>query len=259
MKKLFFILLIGSIVVGLSGCKMKQSIDTGKQEASKESRLTNIPTLDLPLRYFTNESVAWGSVNPARNTDDKNTWEFASVDGGDAYQSAPTTTITLSSEDYSQKRERLPSIKTLKKIISEAPDYESVYRDQLRDYGNIATRFLPTDSISGLRKFDVDNDGKDETILSLCGVGGNHCPHYIIVVRGQNIIFSSYAGLYNKDLAKTDTANGFYLHWTSTEGNWDDGACCTLGYKKTRFVYEDNKFIPVYEQEVKYFKVKNSE
>lgn len=223
----------------------------------------NMPVLDLPLRYFTDDSIAWGSVNTSRNSDDKNTWEYAAVDGGDAYQSFPTKTITLSSDDFSNNIEQLPPIKSMEQIIEQDVEIDApwqwLYKDQIKEYGDLATRFLPDESIDA-KKFDVDKDGKDEMIIFLCGVGGNHCPHHIIVVKDQKIIFSVSAGLTGLNISKTETGNGFYVHWVPAEGKWDDrGLCCSLGYIKTRFVYEGGKFIPVYEQEVLYMQIKNTE
>lgn len=104
-----------------------------------------------------------------------------------------------------------------------------------------------------------DKDGKDETIIFLCGVGSNHCPHRIIIVKDQEIIFSVSAGLTGLNFSKTETGNGFYMHWVPTEGKWDRGLCCPLGYVKIRFVYDKGKFLPVYEQEVLYFKIENTD
>ena len=216
------------------------------------------PSLDLPLRYFSDDSIAWVSVNTSRDSDDKNTWEHATVDGGDAYQSFPTQTITLSADDFSIKIEQLPPIKNL------GADYYDVwkqwYTEQIKEYGDLADLFWAEgDSISFAKKFDVDLDGKDELVVGLCGIGGNHCPHRIVVMKDQKIIFSVSAGLTGLDLSKTETGNGFYVHWVPTEGKWDRGLCCPLGYIKTRFVYEKGKFLPAYEQEVLYFKIKNTD
>ncbi|MEK7181022.1 MAG: hypothetical protein AAB738_01645 [Patescibacteria group bacterium] len=228
-----------------------------------DTNLSDTPSLDLPLHYFTNKSIAWGSVDTSRNSDDKNTWKYAVVDGGDAYQSFPTKTITLSTNDFSNDTEQMPPIQSMEQIlkqdIEEDTLWQWLYKEQIAEYGNIATRFLPADYITNLRKFDTDKDGKDEEIIFLCGVGGNHCPHRIVVVKDQKIIFSVSAGLTGLDLSKTETGNGFYVHWVPTEEKWDRGLCCPLGYIKTRFVYKKGKFLPAYEQEVLYFEIKNTD
>ena len=48
-----------------------------------------IPEMDLPLKYFSNNDIAWGSGD----SDDKNKMDYAVLDNG--YQSFPTDNITL--------------------------------------------------------------------------------------------------------------------------------------------------------------------
>ncbi len=231
----------------------------------------NLPTLNLPLRYFPSESFRSGTVG--KSIDDKSTWKSAAIDIG--YQSFPTTTITLSSEGYSNEIKDLPPIKSLKEALSvrlfahesEALIDVSYIRErrlaQIQEYGTLASRFLPYDNIGIMGSFDADNDGVDEMILAVCGEGGNHCPHEVIIIKGDKIIFSTRAGGTGPRIVTSDTPNGFYLQWAPWQpgdgGIWDVGLCCLPGYMKTRFVYEDGKFIPVYEQEVLYINVKNTE
>lgn len=146
----------------------------------------------------------------------------------------------------------------MKEDVEEGTPWQWLYKQEIKEYGDLATRFLPSKSVD-VKKFDVDNDGKDETIIFLCGVGGNHCPHRIVIVKDNKIVFSVSTGLTDLNISKTETGNGFYVHWVPTEGKWDRGLCCSLGYMKTRFVYDGGKFKPVYEQEVLYFKIENTE
>lgn len=119
MKKVvtFGLLLVGAIllfVVFLNSHLLTAS--QGENTATVALAVNNsddIPTLALPLRYFTDDSVVWGSVNTVRNSNDKNTWAYATIDGGDAYQSFPTKTITLSVDDFSNSNEQLPPIKSM--------------------------------------------------------------------------------------------------------------------------------------------------
>jgi hypothetical protein len=267
---IFGLLIIGAILLFAMFSNNKLSItDQSKKETANvlmSSRPDDTPTLDLPLRYFTDDSVTWGSVNTARNSDDKNTWQYAAIDGGDAYQSFPSKTITLSSDDFSNSSEQLPPIKSkeqiLKQDVEEGTPWQWLYEQEINEYGDLATRFLPSERAVDVKTFDVDRDGKDETIIFLCGVGGNHCPHRIVIVKDKKIIFSVSAGLVDLNLTKSDTGNGFYVGWTPSwdeGGKWNVGLCCTPGYRKTRFVYESKKFKPVYEQEILYFKIENTE
>lgn len=208
-----------------------------------------IPIFNIPLRYFTYDSIALGSINTTRNPDDKNTLEYAVVGGDNTHQS-----FLLSTDDFSNEIKQLPPIKKL------GADYYDVWKEwyieQIKKYGNLADRFWADGyTITWVKEFDVDSDGKVEKIVGLCSIGGNHCPHEIIVVKDNKQIFSTSAGLTGRDILKTETGNGFYVHWVPTDGKWDRGLCCTLGYQKTRFVYKDGIFMPVYEQEVLYPKV----
>jgi len=217
---------------------------------------STIPILNIPLRYFTDDSVAWGSVNTTRDSNDKNTWSFAAIDGGDAFQSFPITTITL--QDFSNESHDLSITKELKEKSYYVGPIANSYEEQVEKYGDLAIRFLAvSNAITWVKEFDVDLDGKAEKVVGLCGIDGNHCPHEIIIVKDNKQIFSTSAGLTGLDISKTDTGNGFYVQWVPTEGKWDRGLCCPLGYIKTRFVYKDGMFMPVYEQEVLYFKVEN--
>jgi len=176
------------------------------------------PILYLPLSYFAKDSIKWeGALN---------IWKMAGVDVG--YQSFPTTTVTLSENDYANKITELPILKS-------------------------------KETITTIKKFDVDGDGKDETVMGLCG-GGNHCPDKVIIVKNNKIIFSTSAGGIGPNITDTGTSNGFYIEWAPwlhDGSKWDVGLCCLPGYKKTRFVFKDEKFIPVYEQEVLYAEVRN--
>lgn len=216
------------------------------------------PELNLPLKYFSDNEIVSGSGV----SDKKNELDYAVLENG--YQSFPTTNITVPNKDYSNEIKNLPLVTSYKEIFKDTDgdgkvEWDWLYKDQIKEYGDLATRFIPEGyTIIGLEKFDVDADGKNETIISLCGTGGNHCPHQIIIVKNNKIIFTADTGLTGLDLTKNDSGNGFYMHWVPTEGKeWDTGLCCPPGYMKTRFVYENGVFKPVYEQKVLYFTVNN--
>ena len=216
----------------------------------------------FPARYFSINQIIRGSVNTERDTDNPYTWEKLIVDEG--FQSFPTTTITIDS--FSNEIEKLPPMRTMKEILDSYDGTlykKSIYTEQIEKYGTLADRFLGQDMIIDWRMFfDVDGDGQKEVILGLCRYGGNHCPHQVAIIKDNTIIFSvNAAGLTGLDLVEHPTGNGFYVHWVPTdeEQKWDQGLCCPLGYIRTRFVYENHKFKPIYEQDVWYIEIQNTE
>lgn len=183
------------------------------------------PSFIFPARYFSTDQIHGGSVNIESDTNNPYTWKELVIDEG--FHSFPTTTITLNASNFSSKRE------------------EWLLKQD--------------DEVVSKKFFDVDGDGEKETILGLCSAYGKNCPHQMIVLKDTAMIFSVYAGLIGLDLVEQETGNGFYVHWvpTGTDEKWDKGLCCPLGYVRTRFVYEDGVFKPVYEQDVWYVKVQN--
>lgn len=262
--KISFNVIVATLVIILIGTVIFFEFESQKpiQEISTDAQSENkytMPILKLPLSYFSKESIRFGSADT--KSDDEDAYTEAAIDEG--YHSFPTTTISLKSDEYNQKKEKLGSIKTDEEIYGGDTDWKDSYPEQIEKYGDLARRFLP-DTFIDVKKIDVDSDGVDESIISLCMVGGNHCPHGIIIVKGDNIIFSTSAGSVDVDIVETKTHNGFYLHWVpgsddSTDKKWSAfGLCCSPGYMKTRFVFEDGKFKPVYEQEVLFFNVENT-
>lgn len=262
-KQYKYIIIIGLFVLGFVFYWSQFKQDSKNLISDIQDREGyQIPRLSLPLRYF-KSGVTQGTINPNLDSDNTDTWDIAAI-AMDAYQSFPTTKITLSSEDYSQKIEPLPPTRSLDQIKIEEPEvwdnYLQLFDEQVKEHGDIATRFLMGDYVTNIEKFDVDLDGKEEIILSTCGTGGNHCPHKVMIIKDGKIIFSIFSYLV-LSINKSETGNGFYAHWVpwGKEGTkWDIGLCCSPGYMKTRFVYEDGKFKPVYEQEVLYFEVENT-
>lgn len=226
---------------------------------NERTKLTadTLPAIKLPIEYFAEKNIQHGSV------DDENQWNEASLDEM-VFQSYPSTTITLLNEKYSNETKSLGDKKSLDEIIKENSkcgengNEDCGFLDQIEEnyseFKDLAPYYLPYQTIV-TDKFDVDGDNQDETIVYSCGVGGNHCPHSVDIIKNQEIIFSAYSsGLRIKE---TDTNNGFYLEWRSDE-DLTGGYCCPWGYMKTRFVYENSQFIPVLEQKVNYLRVIDS-
>lgn len=87
------------------------------------------------------------------------------------------------------------------------------------------------------RKFDVDNDKKDERILS-ADIAMNHTPNLAVIVKDGFIIFKAKGA--NIGIMEVGDHNGFFL---SEAVDWNIGE-----YKATRYLYKENKFIPVWYQ-----------
>ena len=227
-----------------------------KNSINSVPTLSEIPTFVLPIKYFDDESITSGSYY---GDDSNGNMIFSSANIDEGYRSYPTTTITLK-DGYSTDKKNLPEIKTKEQILKEdanvfvADYYLELLNEQIEKYGDMANRFLFKTYIVNLEEFDVDNDGLKETIVSLCGTGGNHCPHEIIIVKNNEIIFSASKGISGLNITKTNTGNGFYMQWTNSELT-ANGFCCPLGYMKTRFIFENGEFKPIYEQEIRYIKV----
>lgn len=212
--------------------------------------------LSLPLSYFTKENLRGGSVNPEKDTDDFTTWKKAEFDGG--YRSFPTKTITFS--DYSNETDTLPSIPTDNTWQTELPD--SVFSETLKNQA-IETQLGAQLASAGLHIVEVQNtdvtgDGNPETIVSV-DTGGNHPPIGYYIIQGENIIFSGGFGtILLSGLVPSPDGNGFSLNWVADKHLEGRGLCCALGYTSTRFVFENGEFIPVYEQDNRYFEVENT-
>jgi hypothetical protein len=206
-----------------------------KGQKSEQKITQQMPILNTDPNYFADSEI-WGGTMP----DDK--WTSAIIREGSRTQ--PTTEISLEESDYNQEVIELSPIKTDKEIyIMEDNMGAEIFTEQINEFGDLARRFLPDDVIGPVEKFDVDKDGKDEQIISTCGLWGNGCPHQIVIVKDNKIIFRTGG----RDIVKTDNGNGFTLIW---QKEYKD----PYGEMRTRFVFEDGKFKPIYEQEVKYFR-----
>ncbi|MFS8159131.1 MAG: hypothetical protein ACMG6E_02750 [Candidatus Roizmanbacteria bacterium] len=97
---------------------------------------------------------------------------------------------------------------------------------------------------------DVDNDGEAERIYYV-PVAENHGAAYIQVLKGDKVFFQSKDST-NRLFEPSPSGNGFYL----IEGLNDGAGSWNIGARKTRYIYKDKKFVPVWYQEE--FKVKAS-
>jgi hypothetical protein len=198
------------------------------------------PWLNIPIKYFSDKDIQW-SDNKQKSFDDKA-----------VYQSYPTTNITI--KEYSTDIKPLSSIK-FAEVIKKIRETETVYgvkmaEDNYRDYGQLAVHFLSEYLvIEGSDDFDVDADGKKENIVTVNSLGRADGGSYTsAIIKDNKIIFSVDED--NSSIVPADTTNGFYVEWRNP--NDISPRCCEKGYIRTRFVWENNKFVPIYEQEVRY-------
>lgn len=100
--------------------------------------------------------------------------------------------------------------------------------------------------ITSYSTFDVDSDGIKEDIVETANFGGNHPPHNGYVIKNNIVIL--YIGLDAGSINQAKDGNGFYIKNPIR----DDGTslCCPNGYRRYRVIYDNNKFIPVWEQKI---------
>jgi hypothetical protein len=211
-----------------------------RQSTSTIAATNDFPTLILSPTYFLNKDIIGEEVDtasPSFATASENNWPWtsATIDSEDNYQTYPTTTITLA-DAYSSEVGATPG-----------------------PLGSMTSWYLPQDIVS-IKQFDVEGDGTKETIVYLCNANsgdGSDCPHKIEIIKGNKIVFTiSDSSIWGDiDLAPSDTGNGFYIH--SFNNALRSCNACSIGYLKTRFVYENGVFKPIYEQTVYYLNVQN--
>lgn len=96
---------------------------------------------------------------------------------------------------------------------------------------------LSTDKGWDERKFDVDDDGKEERILS-ANVAMNHTPHIALILKDNRVIFRAEGA--NIWIEDDYEGRGFTLHKTI---DWNIGESETV-----RYLPKDGGFIPVWKQ-----------
>jgi len=255
-------------------------------DTSERDDLYEFSTIQTSLRYFSKGDLSGGNIGEDGELDDQATWDYAYLGGDDTYHSFPTTTITLSKDDYSNEIRELPQAITKEKYLGLSEnytieDYRNDYKKNLHtdeffidkeptwnkvvgEFGDIGARFLSGEygnkkwSVVLEEEADVNSDEQKEKIVYLTE-DTDGFDHRILIINNQKIIFSVNG---DRDtipkITFSETKNGFYIEWVNPSKHYKDtGYCCPKGYMKTRFAFEDGKFVPVYEQEILYSKVEN--
>lgn len=152
----------------------------------------------------------------------------------------------------------------LEKIITDSKiggagfEVESdAWRDRIKDtisrFGQIARQYLPDDAITDYYEVDLDGDGTKEKLITLCGIGGNHCSDYAQVIKNNKVVFSAKldgGGAGSGDGITPAKEGGFYIEWTE-DGSFHDekgewvGLCCSVSHNKTLFQFKDGKIVPI--------------
>lgn len=211
------------------------------------------PWLDLPIKYFSINDIEWGSASAVGNEIKLESYTHAALDNKAVYQTYPTTTTTI--KKYSADIIPISTKKYIdvKKKIQEVEvnsSWMETVDENYKEYGQLAVHFLDGfQDIEMFDSFDVDDDGIKEKILGLNSVGRASGGSYnAAVVKGDKILF--YVNEDESFIVPADTPNGFYVKWRSPDD--DSARCCPGGYIKTRFVFQDGKFVPLYEQKVRF-------
>lgn len=205
----------------------------------------SFPVLPLSPEIFDQSNLAWGQTG---NTDSK-TYTSGAFNQEGAYQSYPTTAVTLPT--YTTKQTPLSTPKSVEEATS-GEFLNDAKKENYQTYGTLALSFLPDDFIATKVDADVDMDGINEQILGIGLLGGNHPPRYSLVVKGTTILFRVDNG--QPDIIPHPTKNGFTVIW-HTDKQYEKGMCCPTGEMRTRFIWKDGKFVPAWEQEIRYLQV----
>lgn len=239
--------------LGRSTTRSTQSSPTTSTQTSVKPNNQSFTWLDLSLDYFSKKDVQWGSAGKG-NGDKITDYTQAAIKNLAVYQSYPTLNSTITSYENESIPLKNSAPSEINKEISKVVSYgQPQVEDSYKQFGTLISNYLPDRYIWKTDKFDVDGDGLAETIAytNMTGAadGGSYTSD---IIKGNNIIFSVQED--NSMIIPADTSNGFYIEWGQV-GDPNAGRCCEEGIKRTRFVFKDNKFIPIYEQEIRYLKV----
>lgn len=102
---------------------------------------------------------------------------------------------------------------------------------------------LQSPSFSTFAATDVDSDGLKERIYYV-PTAMNHGTAQIWIVKNDKTIFQSREAA-NRWFIPTPSNNGFYL----LEGLQDDAGNWNAGGRKTRYIFREGKFVPIWYQD----------
>lgn len=248
-------LIIVGIVGYLAGLRQYIAISDTQEEVettadrTDEEKLTFgeeiFPPLNMPAEYFDTDKISGGA-------DQLGDTRYRVLYDADGYRSYPTTKISFFG--YSNTPEPLPPIKTDKEIHTANPEDDfmgSSKQKSIDQYGDLARRFVGKAGDGWLMHIDnvidLDNDGKKETMITLTEMGANVIGAKSIIIKDEKIIFSTEAESFS-GITPAKNGNGFYI-------TWDDNYKQRDGHSITRFIHNGEKFVPVYEQQIRYVRI----
>ena len=238
----------------INGINLCQNTTTVSEIKTNDHNST-LMTSDLKREHFDDLSTVWGSFDS--DTDTYTTEVFSTEY---SYRSRPTS-ITHEIDIVQSITDIIP-IKR-KDIIPpfgepEGPnkgaflphESEAIDHNYLT-YGELLGGYFSSQGqeIYSVNLADVNSDGLEEKLIITGQIGGNHPPNWGYIVENNTIIATTYFASGSIYAAKD--GNGFYV----VEPDYSDTPlCCPNKEIIYRVVYEDNKFIPVWEQVVNYIK-----
>ena len=239
------------VIIGLIGYEIGIRRDrispVLKQVEVSPSLEEKFPPLKMPLEYFDAKNLSMGSGIV------KDIAYNVAIDA-ESYRSYPTTTISLSPDKFSSTPSALPPIKTDSEIHTANPEedfFGAGKQEDVKKYGDLGRRFVGVAGeawlIDDVENIDLDMDGKKETLISLYLMGANVIGGRDLVIKGDKIIFSTGSDTFST-LTPAKNGNGFFM-------NWDDNFKKRDGYTTTRFIFDGEKFVPIYEQQTRYIRV----
>jgi hypothetical protein len=245
-SNVLLVIIILFVFYGWYKSSQNEIVDISCQETNQDIKvqfkdLLEFPPLDIPLVYFDEKDESMS-----------NNTSYHIFKNEEAYHSYPTTTITL---EYSNIPKPLPPIKTDNEIhgVDSNSDWMGYTKSEnIKKYGELARRFVGIAGdgliINSVKHIDLNNDNETETLVSLSLMGANVGGTQDILIKGDIIIFSTSLGSFSS-LIPAKNGNGFTI-------NWYDNFKGLNGYVTTRFVFDGEKYIPIYEQKTRYIRIK---
>lgn len=266
MKKVLFvcsIIFLAFLLGRFSAPKSEEfSSQTKKPTAETDSKIreNGFQPLPLDVTYFNYDDIRWGSADHYKEFEEGDIKQFSklALNNTAVYQSYPSTEITLTEYDDSIREiKALPLEEAIRLLKEDCPMDWPVKsaRGNYQKYGSFSTYTLPEQEIFEVKHFDVDDDNKKETIVHKnynCRADGGSTSADI--VKNNQIIFSATGD--DAMIFPADTNNGFYVEQRLDD---DSARCCSTGVLRTRFVLENDKFVPIYEQVIKFMQIKEVE
>lgn len=260
MRKLLIVsLLINIILIAFLFIPAKSDSDDLETKTEvTDLKDSSMPWLNLSKNYFSIDNLQWGSFT-GKVEGDINSYDDFAISNIANFQSYPIIS-NFEIKKYSSEIEELNN-KTYDEMYEEFnknnPDSFGKWNvdESYKKFGKLSLHYLPEFYVTSVEEFDVDSDNSNEKIVTYNMTQSATAGSYKTdIIKGNKIIFSTTED--NSSIIESETGNGFYIEWNNPKYQYP--RCCEEGFTRTRFVYKDNQFIPVYEQEVRYLKIGNS-